>query len=80
MKTVDIVVCGAVGSGKTTITAVVEKALKEEGFLVETFDQDGEEYFERVKEDLQHKVDVLRKNLLITIVQKSLNLEPHEEN
>ena len=72
MKTVNIIVCGTTGAGKTTISAVIEKALKEEGFLVETFDQDGAEYFANIKEDLQYKVDALRKNSLITIVQKSV--------
>lgn len=56
-----ITITGEPGSGKTTISMLLEKFLKENGFEVENFDSDishGSHY----PESQENRIDFLRKN------------------
>lgn len=69
-RKIKVMVIGCTGTGKTTVSYLIQQALQEAGISVEYVDMDNEKSFQHQKE----RLNVLKNDLKIKIYEKQANI------
>lgn len=75
MKDVQVIVAGECGSGKSTVIALIEKALQQSGYTVDVVDNNSSEDLSKriIRANDQHLISANAASVHVSIEERQLN-------